>query len=525
MGAGIDSGNRNAQLSDTLPAGIAPHWEQSPVCPSGGAMTANSISVSGAFTIVAENGDECGAVSAYDTSTGALTWRRHYDQAGRAIVHGAMVYVRTEQGSTRALNLATGTQRWRYLGGNEQDHITAGSGLMVIGNRTANAINGEPWLGAPIIDHGTLVTPLVSGGRIYVNGPTGITAVHPPTGSLLWGHYKPDGGLGAGGGVASPALHNGLLYVRSDQPGKGTLVLNASHGTPVRTLPGSDQPIAFDGRIGVFTTQDPSGATPTTVSAVDLITGHVHWTHTLPTGDVRAKTLSAAPVIANGLVWYIRAEAPGRPADVIALDEVTGAVRSHTIPRCGSGAGKLVVAQQRLFVSTACGVQTFVGVTAPQPAPATPGNILNDPGFERGMNGFSAHPSATATRRGDPVASGRTAVTVMPKQTAQAGRVGLSTTFARAHLPKDATLQFECRVKPLTSNLSLALAVTGSGQTHGSAGSSFVPAVATGSWTKLSVRGGAGGGTGSFTYEVYSPNSSATTGGFAVDDCSIVALR
>jgi hypothetical protein len=206
-----------------------------------------------------------------------------------------------------------------------------------------------------------------------------VEAFSATTGKSIWKYVKPAVNSGPGEGYSRASLHNGRLYIPSVYNAAKTLVLDAATGRYIRTLPNSKNAIAIDGRTGIFTTYGNSASEPHTgrepdvITAVDLETGAIQWTHRLGMRDQDHgyQVVSAAPIIANGLVWVLAGRDTGTPGQVLALDEITGRVRSGTATGCPPAfGGNLAIAQHRVFIPTACGVQTYTPGAADTTAPA-----------------------------------------------------------------------------------------------------------------------------------------------------------
>lgn len=378
IGTGIDGTNQNAQLAETLPAAVARSWRNAPpICPQSNGMTASTISVTRTFTIVDETGYQCSYVSAYLTATGALQWRKSYHLAFSATVTDGKAYVLhdlpdTGESRVDALSARTGGVLWSAQQGVSADQReSVGSGLVARSSSVLSAATGKPAfdLGMRFGEHGQT---LISGGRLYLAGDGGVQAFDT-AGKQLWATRYPAGGHGYSANVngSMPSLHGGLLYT----PGTVTTVFGAKTGRIVRTLPSSATSWAFDGKVGFATTTGTTAvpatggasgtpAVPATLRAFDLTSGKVLWTRALPlvggSGQVPSEA-SAAPVVANGIVWLAHTADSGSPTGILAVDERTGAVRNSIVDACsaGGGTGNLVVAQHRLFVSTGCGVQSY----------------------------------------------------------------------------------------------------------------------------------------------------------------------
>lgn len=369
IGPGIDSGNQNAQLAENIGYSIKASWHaEPPLCPQTAGSDATSFSVAGSRTVAVDRQYQCSWLSAYDTATGALLWRRQYHFAQDAKIDGSTVYLEHDDPNGAevldAVDLATGKLKWTApdTDGYTSRVSSIGSGLVLNSTWAIDAATGAHRFTIALSpDASTGGTAFVAGGRIFYNSFTGIQANSVTTGALLWS-YRKQNLYGPGSNNTSPALHNGLLYINSDFdiPSATTLVLNPATGAVVRTLPRSGKPIAFDGTTGIFTATDNNK--PAVISAVNLDTGAVYWTHRLPaaTDSTGPTTLWAPPVVANGLVWILDAINTGLPGHVAALDEVTGATRSIKVESCAAAAGSLILAQHRIFASSNCGTLTYV---------------------------------------------------------------------------------------------------------------------------------------------------------------------
>jgi len=380
LGDGIDAGNRNAQLAETVPAQINQSWRaEPPLCPSSGGSSAVSISVSGNRTVVVDTQYQCSWLSAYETGTGKLLWRHQYHFAHMAKIDGSRVYLAHDNPETSQMvldtfNLNTGALLWTspYV---SEYRTVFGSGVVMGGYYALDATTGiNRFVAGP---SATSEPSLIEAGRVIYNGQGLVEAFSATTGKSIWKYVKPGGNsgpYGPGAGTAAASVHNGRLYIPSNFYTAQTLVLDAATGRYIRTLPNSTKAIAFDGRTGIFTTSGYSE--PSVITAVDLETGAVQWTHRLGMKDLNYgyEVVSSAPVIANGLVWILAGVDTGTPGQLMALDEITGRIRSGTTVGCPPAfGGNLAIAQHRIFVPTACGVQTYVPGAADTVAPTVTG--------------------------------------------------------------------------------------------------------------------------------------------------------
>lgn len=533
IGAGIDGANQNAQLGETLPATIVPSWRNAPAhCPSSGTVATKSIGVTRTSTIVFEAQFSCTSVSAYGTTTGTLLWRKQYGAAKSATVAGGKVFVvhtavntktGAQTGRLDALSEQTGKKLWStFRGGSVDWVVSAGSGLVANEHSVLSAATGRSKFDIPFpSEHGWT---LIGGGRVFFANGAGVQAFDT-SGRELWNLVYPKG-VQAGSpdynlNRVRPSLHDGLLYL----PGAKTIVVGAKSGRLVRMIPRSEYSMAFDGKIGFVTSIGSTGtpATPSTVSAVGLKTGRVIWTHRLPMDSIFPTFPLAAPVVSNGIVWLSSASGSSDPASIVALDEVTGAQRSETIDPCTDGGheGNLAVAQHRLFVATNCGVQTYVPTDA-VPTSVTPGELLQDPGFERGTDAWGTIGAGTIARTPSPVHGGSGAVTITPDSTAP-GAVGASRTITTDSI-RIGGYRASCWVKPSTSGMSAAFRPA---EWSADAPPTALPTgwdveeLAVGVWTRLSTQHTLWNNGKTIAMQVYSANASKTGGSLTVDDCSI----
>lgn len=376
MGQGTDSGNRNAQLAETVPAQITKSWSaMPPLCPSSGGSAASSISVSGNRTVVVDRQWNCSWLSAYETGSGKLLWRHAFHFSAQAKIEGSTVYFahdnpdKPSPDKLDAFDLNTGKLLWSTETGGK-DQVVVGSGLAMSNLVALDAATGSfKFIPGPASSNNSSL--LIDGGKLFQHAADFVSAFSTTTGKLLWRYAKAMAPGSPGEGHSAISVHNGRLYAPSAYPGAKTLVIDVATGKFVRTLPRSEISIAFDGRTGIFTSSEDNK--PATVSAVDLETGSIHWSHLLgmenPNGGYIV--LSSSPVIANGLVWILAGQTTATEGQLLALDQMTGVVRSGNGVGCViANGGNIAIAQHRIFVPTVCGVKTYVAGPADRTAPA-----------------------------------------------------------------------------------------------------------------------------------------------------------
>ncbi|MHA7145588.1 outer membrane protein assembly factor BamB family protein [Arthrobacter sp. TmT3-37] len=523
-GAGINALNENAQLAETIPATIKPGWAASPpLCPSAAGSNAASISVAGTRTIVVDRQYQCSYVSAYDTATGALLWRRNYHFAQSARIDGSRIFVPHDIDGwvvTDALDLATGKVLWTAPTGNEYT-VTVGGGLVMSHAWAADMVTGAKRLEIPLGSNGART--FIFENKIYSNSGWDLQA-RTLTGQLLWTFDKA-ALLGTQGSNSDLSMHNGLLYVHSLYWNAKTLVINPATGKLVRTLPSSTSPIAFDGNTGIFTKYEHNE--PSLLFAVDLTTGETHWTYTLPDmGGRPSNPLSLAPIISNGLVWTLAGNDTATPGQLIALDEITGAQKSSTQQSCPVAIGNLAIAQKRIFTPSSCGVLTYTASTStaptPQP-PAAPVELLPDPGFESTNGGWKAFTTGTLTRVTTPIHGGKGALKVTAASITS-GLVGLTQNTAVASATQGKTYTASCWVRPSSSGLTVVSRILQYAADM-SSNTKLVTKTQTqlpaNTWTKITVTGTATKTGTRIIPQIYSINQTTTTGSITYDDCSL----
>lgn len=368
-GVGNDAAQDNAQLAEDLPATLSPSWHaQPPLAPQAANDSAVSIGAAQGRTVVVDEQYQAAYISGYVSSTGKLLWRRALNFPNPAVVVGGVVYVSSQDANgfalIQALRTTDGTVLWTAHPANGESAATmsVGSGLVVSGQTVIDQMTGDIEFYLPLAKYSdTNGNALVGDGRIFYNSARGVQADSLATGAILWATSKANSSGMPEVGALEPALHGGLLYLpaQSGNSGTHTYVLDPATGRLERSLPPSPLGIAFDGNVGIF--DNIRYTQPDIISAVNLTTGHVYWTHTF--GDIGTEPVSVwdPPVIENGLVWAETAADTGNPIELYALSEVTGATVSHTALACGAASGSdLAFAQHRLAVPSLCGVLTYV---------------------------------------------------------------------------------------------------------------------------------------------------------------------
>ncbi|MER5384233.1 PQQ-binding-like beta-propeller repeat protein [Streptomyces sp. NPDC002688] len=250
-----------------------------------------------------------GTIRAIDTATGTEKWRS--SKAGIwggawpiAAVSGAVYYstpIGVGMGALRVLDAATGVERWRHRNpGLPPSKAEIAHGVVYYGTggsvRALNAATGtKRW--SQSVDKAALLSVAVSNGRVHATGNTHVAALDAATGSILW--KRRIGGLC----VATPVSADGLVYASN---GKQVHVFDAATGTPHRTyLVGTHSPPAVaDGRVFIRSTD---------LSVWDAATGAGLWTRGLGRGS------EVPPIVSDGLVYVSSGD-----GYVYALDAAAG---------------------------------------------------------------------------------------------------------------------------------------------------------------------------------------------------------
>ncbi len=191
---------------------------------------------------------------------------------------------------------------------------------------------------APVAN-GDSSAPAVSSDGVYVSYVCPQTyKFNPTSGQLIW-HYN--GGCEGGGG-ASAALYQGMVYVRDiiDYPTDG-ITLSATNGSYVGGFNSTYSP-AFWQNLAFYTE-------PSYLTAFDLTTSRFLWLELPQNGD----SYSCAPIVVNGVVYAGTAEGNlyGYSADTGSelfsanLGQAISCSEAGSLPLAGlsAGAGLLVV--------------------------------------------------------------------------------------------------------------------------------------------------------------------------------------
>lgn len=381
-GQGLRSSNGNAQLAENIPSRVRRSWAVSPqrgICPYNGSedleFTTRTTATNGKYTVALHNG-RCDIVMAYRTSSGKPVWSAVFLAAFALVSDGSYVYVHWEAvvhddmtQFVSALKISTGKVRWTRESDADQDEISVGSGVVVHSQYVFDAKTGRlRFFTGPT--GGSDPRTLVIKGLLIRNNSDAVSA-WTPKGKLVWRYTKPSSSETPGAGSSMPQYNAGRLYIRGTEYGRvDTLVLDVKSGRRVSVLPPSQQPLAFDGRVAIFSLRTSDVDLSQELAAVDLADGYVYWTRPYLGESAGDNAMRTPPVIENGLVWVGLERFDKQPPRLIALDEVSGATRARISETCRLSGhaptnshlanGTIGIAQHRLFVPSACGLQTYL---------------------------------------------------------------------------------------------------------------------------------------------------------------------
>jgi outer membrane protein assembly factor BamB len=336
------------------PRQAAPLWTAEAAAPRPVEPWERGPRAAGALVVAASGHQQPGRVRAYDARTGRLVWTyRSGPNAFIRAVGSGWVIVGADFGPLIGLDLATGTERWRFALASLQ---AAGEGTiagdtLVIGTSfpTEGAVDppvlyalelatGRQRWRTPL-DRGTdlqWAAPLLDGGKVLVadtpshqaSAPTShLHALDTATGKLRW---KADLHTSQQGFFAEPpVLAGGLVYVAT--AARRLLALEAGSGREVWAARGF--PLVAGVRDGLVL-----AALEDRLVALDAASGTRRWQ--LPIGGRGERW----PVLDGASVYLASAD------EVLAVDAATG-TRRWRLP-AGPAVGPPVRVGQRLYVAT-----------------------------------------------------------------------------------------------------------------------------------------------------------------------------
>jgi outer membrane protein assembly factor BamB len=210
-----------------------------------------------------------------------------------AVANG-IVYIKANDGTTRAFDAASGTSLWSA----SIDVYTTSSpavanGIVYVGSygvlKAFDAASGAPLWSASIRFCNITSSPAVANGVVYVGSECGqygkLSAFDAASGALLWSATPP------GYAIASPAVANGIVYYGAVALGafdaaNGALLWSAPTDAGIESSPALANGVVYVG--------DRHG----TVYAFNAASGAQLWS-TTTTGA----WMNSSPAVANGIVY------------------------------------------------------------------------------------------------------------------------------------------------------------------------------------------------------------------------------
>ncbi len=311
-----------------------------------------------------------GLTLALNAQTGALRWKTDTGgTGGTPAVAGGVVYLAAEDGSIRALDAATGKQRWsftRTVGISAQsgyDGYAAVNGVTVYITSDGGALYAldvatgkQRWVATwPSSGDTIYAPPTVDGGLVFVaaGGPDGgAYALDATTGKTVWKAARPQGFN------ARPVVAGGVLYFVSQTA--DTLVALDEKTGATRWSTGSSAitspPVAGDGVVFV--------------SGADAIIRAFHTQDGAPAWTFQTGGSAATPIFATGAAMTLDGPtlyAGSQGGVVYALDATTG--RQHWSANANSPVDSApAVADGAVFVTTESGKVMVFGASDGAPA-------------------------------------------------------------------------------------------------------------------------------------------------------------
>ncbi len=284
----------NAQHTGATPRQIPPPLVQQWAVALGGNVLLGSPVISGDTVVVSlwdlGEGDR-GGIVALDLATGTEKWRytTRFPVHASPAIGGDTVVVALENGELHALSLATGELRW---------HRDIADGI--------DSLAASLW-----------ASPTIDGGAVYAAVQGRMSALALATGEPLWTRDRvPDypwlGTLAAvsvadGLAVANYARNEGMTAWNTDGNGKHW-ELRGGHAVAINSTP------VIDGGRMFYIDSDGQ------LTAATLSSSTALWSRPLiPDADVWSYAVTATPAIAAGRLFV-----PTQYADLIAIDADTG---------------------------------------------------------------------------------------------------------------------------------------------------------------------------------------------------------
>jgi outer membrane protein assembly factor BamB len=210
-----------------------------------------------------------GTLFALDAATGKTLWQQPVDTASFAGYGAGRVFTFGDSGVLRAFDAASGALLWsRQLGWNARSFpVVSGGRLYVEGGATLWQFDPETgadlWRAVP--SETNEATPAVDGSIVIAADGMQDEAFAVGDGHRLW-HFDSHS---TGGGAETVAVHDGRVF-SYDQAERHGNVNDEVTGALLRTFPGTEPP-AIAGGLAIFPTADG------TLLAQDEATGQTRW--------------------------------------------------------------------------------------------------------------------------------------------------------------------------------------------------------------------------------------------------------
>ena len=309
-----------------------------------GAPVRTDLAVVGDLVIAPSDNGVLHALSIVDGSE-RWSFRPGTSMTGPTVANGA-VYVTDGTGTVRAVDLATGTERWRSTSPiNGATSSVAADGAFFVGTGDGQiqslelASGAQRWRATISTDGQPAGAPAYADGMVYAGTTQGLVALRAATGDLVWR-------LDLGGDpFGSIVIADGVAYVGpgADVAGGHLRAVDAKTGQ-LRWM--VDEGLSSPSVTGSTAVSVGAGGI---VSARDTATGQERWRF------VNSGT-NRAPAIANGTV-YLPADTEQR---IYALDAATGNVfwQSSVV---GGQQCCIAVARGMVFAATTSGSVYAIG--------------------------------------------------------------------------------------------------------------------------------------------------------------------
>lgn len=232
------------------------------------------------LAITVGDNDEQRTIIALDKRTGALVWQRPMSEESldTFAIADDLVFLRTDDGSPRALTAADGEEAWTSeaaIGESPQDIVTDGERVVVTDDDRTVAVEARSgdalWEARPFPGGELSVAALADGVLFAVSGGDGegVIALDVATGAERWRHSRP------GGSLSVPGTANDEVFVThydDGENGQGWVALDARSGTPLWESP-TDGPALF----GVATADTFYACANDGMVALDVLSGASLW--------------------------------------------------------------------------------------------------------------------------------------------------------------------------------------------------------------------------------------------------------